>query len=221
MIPWVNDLIKLNPDINIEGYDDPIKKYLKDIANKQLLVTHVNIDLTDFNKIFIEIDNGEGKESWGIRVPDGRFYRDEVGSFSLFVLVSGLDEEKILLNSFYPIPTPGDEVHLSNPTTVPTGKYILDSCTCFNTSDGWPNKKMLCGPHIRGYNSIAYSPARDGWLCDGVLYRTTQSINAPKLVDLKSQNTKLGAITCASCGGKLKNPMPGNSLFQHCPKCEP
>lgn len=219
MIPWVNDLIKLNPNINIEGYDDPIKKYLKEIANKQLLVTHVSVDLTDFNKIFIEIDNGQGKESWGIRVPDGRFYRNEVSSPSLFILVSGLDECKIVKNSFYPIPTPGDEVHLSNPVTVPTGKYILDSCKCFNNDDGWPNKKMLCGPHIRGYNSIAYPP-RKGWICNGVLYRkggTSQSV--PQ--SLQSENTKPESKVCHNCKSILVNPIPWDNRFKHCPKCEP
>jgi len=39
--------------------------------------------------------------------------------------------------------------------------------------------------------------------------------------NLKDMNTKPGATICASCGEKLKNPMPGSFRFQHCPKCEP
>jgi hypothetical protein len=56
---------------------------------------------------------------------------------------------------------------------------------------------------------------------DGFYVYRLATTHRTKVVDLKVENTKLGATVCASCGGKLKNPMPGMLKFQHCPVCEP
>jgi hypothetical protein len=41
-----------------------------------------------------------------------------------------------------------------------------------------------------------------------------------KIFDLKAENTKVGVINCAACGGLLKDPGMGPK-YKYCPKCEP
>jgi hypothetical protein len=76
-----------------------------------------------------------------------------------------------------------------------------------------PSFRLLC----------LYNLHQQSWLeKEGFrIYNIAFVDSGPKIINLKAENTKLGATACASCGGKLKNPMPGMLRFQHCPVCEP
>lgn len=218
MIPWVGDVIQINPKIDL---NNPQYACIKNMNCKgdKLSVKSVTVQTDDPLYISVEVNN---YRSFGIYVPNGSFYKDNKKADSLFVLISGRDKEEFKKGSRYPVPIPGDKITISN---INNGDHIIKSCNCYNEKEkGWPFTAD-CGAHLDGrlsglcYNVI--NVIMGGWVYNGILHRTAQSISVVKQSDLKSLNTKLGVTACASCGGKLRNPLPGNPLFQHCPKCEP
>lgn len=219
MIPWKGDVVKLNPEIDIDNYCRILRGLL--VHDKEMLVKDIEIR-DDYNYVSVYFDKGN---SFGIRLPEGRFYATNVGSLSLFVLERGDEEHPFSENTQYPVPVPGDKVLLENHSILSRGTYFIEACNCNGCSKGnyWPHGEMRCGAHIQDQSVICYNPSQKGWTCDGILYRTNNPVQQKQIVkiDLKILNTKIGSTKCARCGGLLKNPMPGIPVFQHCPKCEP
>ena len=72
----------------------------------------------------------------------------------------------------------------------------------------------------KGFPVLFSDLVKHGFPPDGSLFiPINEKTKVPR--DLRVANTKLGTTACASCGGPLKNPMPGILAFQHCPTCEP
>jgi hypothetical protein len=71
----------------------------------------------------------------------------------------------------------------------------------------------------RGYNYDPY------YIIDSNLCRLISSSNLPyksySKEELKEWNTKTDRGNCIKCGNKLKNPIPWNTIYKHCPICEP
>lgn len=211
MIPWIGDVVQINPKIDLDKPDYLCIKNMN-CKDDKLSVKAVYSHTDDPLYVSVEVDN---YRSFGIYVPNGSFYRDSKKADSLFILVSGKDKEEFRKESLYPVPVPGDKITLSGTNK----EYIVKACNCF-TGAGWP-LTADCGAHIDKCG-LCYNIKMKGWVYNGILHRTAQSAGVVvEKSDLKSLNTKFGATACASCGGKLKNPLPGNPLFQHCPKCEP
>lgn len=221
MIPWAGDIVKLNPQIDIKKYYSMgLLPILEELGQENREVINVYLPNEKLNRVIVDLSYGK---SFGILVPDGRFCQDKEKppATSLFCLVSGKDECRIQSGIPYPFPVPGDTVFLENHSFVNPGKYVLASCNCLGDK-GWPNEEMKCGAHIvDSGGGICYNLSRNGWTCDGILYRPNSGINLNDPLNIRSENIKPESKLCCNCKSGLINPISWDNRFKHCPKCEP
>jgi hypothetical protein len=203
MIPWIGDIVRLNPESGHLMFHGRVGD--QDIVN----ATRFHGD----DMVLVSLNRGG---DFDICLPDGRFFKDQPGAPSLFVLVIGGSKEPVTKGQHLPFPVPGSILE-----TCKGSRFTIEACDCQNIirNEAWPNGSR-CGAHIRGGIGVCYT-AQSGWLFDGLLFRNMAT--TAKVLDaseLKAANTRPDAACCAACGGKLKDPGMG-LLYRHCPKCEP
>lgn len=211
MIPWIGDIVKLNPEGSKHSYLDSLRNKFPG----NITVVSISGDPQISGLVVVKI----GFQFVDICFPDGRFYAEPLGVPPLFTLVSGPDLCKVCANELYPIPVPGDifEVIINSKTV----KGHVLSCSCnSDNSNSWPNGDMNCGAHLENCDRLVYN-AMTGWYRNGVLYRNKDiskiSISAETLKKLNID----GRNTCAKCGCDLKCPQGLGLNYRYCPYCEP
>lgn len=78
----------------------------------------------------------------------------------------------------------------------------------------------VCLGHV---DSCGNSSSRLTWAESGASEKDSLMVSgiAKVVANLKAENTRPDRMDCASCGGRLVNPMPWLPGLKHCPKCEP
>jgi hypothetical protein len=222
MIPWVGDVVTINPDAVAPG------AALKHFGGEEFRVKGIGVDFDDPSLVGVELEGvGLSRYRVFIRQPDGRSSVQPADSPSLFVLVHGAERCEFKAEALTPVPSPGDTVELTK--DLPDS-FTVRACTCGLPSTHWPLGKF-CGAHIKSNlrfgldwglcYTLETTRPRIGWLFDGTLLRSAATQQPVwDATSLKIANTRPDAVKCAKCGSNLKDPGCG-PLYRHCPKCEP
>jgi len=216
MIPWVGDIVKLNPELEKQYR---IRGGLAAIVGSPTKVLKVEIHHDAPNLVLVTLESG----SVDIRLPEGRFFTEAIGVPSLLALVSGDSHHPFTKGTegkscLYPIPVPGDEFIIADPV-LPGGagkNAIVEACDCnagprFPDGNHWPFGEMQCGAHMNWGGGLCYNMLRNGWCYSGELLRSGVKVaqESPRNNDGRSE-----CFWCHIPTGKR-----GGGAYDICPKC--